>query len=226
MPLTMKGFFLTVEGIEGSGKTTHVHRLAKLLRAHGQNCVVTKEPGGTPIGDRVRAILLDPEAEGMDPAVELFLLAASRRQHVIDVIQPALEAGATVLCDRFADASIAYQGFGRALELQRIRDLNDWATSGIYPDLTVIFDLGEAEGLERARRRNAKENLHAESRLEGEDLAFHRRVREGYLAIAKEDPRRFAIVDATAGVDEVFERFRAVLEERAPKLKLSDAQGA
>lgn len=222
----MKGFFLTVEGIEGSGKTTQVQRLAKLLRAHGQNCVVTKEPGGTPIGDRVRAILLDPQAEGMDPAVELFLLAASRRQHVIDVIQPALEAGATVLCDRFADASVAYQGYGRAIELQRIRDLNDWATSGIYPDLTVIFDLPESDGLERARRRNAKENLHAESRLEGEDMAFHRRVREGYLALAKEDDRRFAVVDASAGVDEVFERFKSLLLARAPRLKLADTQGA
>ncbi len=222
----MNGFFLTVEGIEGSGKTTQLQRLAKLLRSHGQNCVVTKEPGGTPIGDRVRAILLDPQAEGMDPAVELFLLAASRRQHVIDVIQPALEAGATVLCDRFADASVAYQGFGRGIDLQKIRDLNEWATSGITPDVTVIFDLSEADGLERARRRNAKENLLAESRLEGEDLAFHRRVREGYLALAKEDERRFAVVDATVGVDEVFERLKALLAERAPKLKLTEAGGA
>ncbi len=216
----MNGFFLSVEGIEGSGKTTQLQRLAKLLRAKGRNCVVTKEPGGTPIGDRVRAILLDPQAEGMDPLSELFLLAASRRQHVIEVIQPAIEAGATVLCDRYADASLVYQGYGRSIELQRVRDINDWATGGIYPDLTVVFDLPEAIGLERARTRNATNNLYLESRLEGEDLNFHRRVRDGYLELARQQPDRFAVLDAAESADEVFRRFVALLAERAPRLKV------
>lgn len=218
----MKGFFLTVEGIEGCGKTTQLKRLAKLLRDRGHKCVTTKEPGGTPIGDRVRAILLDPQAEGMDALSELFLLAASRRQHVVELVQPALEQGAVVLCDRFADASVVYQGYGRGLDLQQVLDINRWATGGIVPDITLVFDLPEAVGLERARSRNATENLMAESRLEGEDLAFHRRVREGYLAVAKEDPARFVVIDGVPSEDEVFASVVRILRERAPALRLDE----
>jgi dTMP kinase len=216
----MKGFFLTVEGIEGCGKTTQLKRLAKELRDAGHSCVVTKEPGGTPIGDRVRAILLDPQAEGMDPLSELFLLAASRRQHVVELVQPALEKGAVVLCDRFADASVVYQGYGRSLDLQQVLDINHWATGGIVPDITLVFDLPEAVGLERARARNAEEDLMAESRLEGEDLAFHRRIREGYLTLALENPGRFAVIDGTGPEDEVYAAVRKVLQERAPSLRI------
>jgi len=220
MARDMKGFFLTVEGIEGCGKTTQLKKIAKRLREAGRNCVMTKEPGGTPIGDRVRAILLDPQAEGMDALSELFLLAASRRQNVVELVQPALEKGAVVLCDRYADASVVYQGYGRGLELQQVLDINRWATNGITPDITLVFDLSETVGLERARSRNASENLMAESRLEGEDMVFHRRVREGYLALAKEHPERIAVIDAARSIDEVFADVLDVLRERAPALRI------
>lgn len=214
------GFFLAIEGIEGSGKTTQVSRLEALARSSGGNVVVTKEPGGTELGNRIRAILLDPQEEGMDAVAELFLYAASRRQHVIELIRPSLERSATVICDRFTDATLAYQGYGRLLELDMLRQVNQWATGGIRPDLTVILDLPEAAGLKRARARNAAEDLHGESRLEGEDLRFHRRVREGYLSLAQSEPERYAVVDASGEPDEVFERLVSTLGERAPALRL------
>lgn len=216
-----RGFFLTVEGIEGSGKTTQVARLDQLVRSTGQNVVVTKEPGGTALGDRIRAILLDPQEEGMDPLAELFLYAASRRQHVVELIRPSLERGAIVICDRFTDATLAYQGFGRLLELDRLRQINDLATDGLRPDLTVILDVPEGFGLDRARARNAAAQLDHESRFEGEDLRFHRRVREGYLALAEAEPERYAVVDASGSADEVFGRLLEALRARAPRLRLS-----
>lgn len=220
------GYFLAIEGIEGSGKTTQVARLEQAARSSGRNTVVTKEPGGTPLGNRIRAILLDPQEEGMDPLTELFLYAASRRQHVVELIRPSLERGALVICDRFTDATLAYQGFGRMLDLDRLRQVNEWATDGIRPDLTVILDLGESEGLDRARSRNVEKNLQAESRLEGEDVRFHRRVREGYLALAEAEPERYAVVDASGSADEVLARLIATLRERAPELKLPPTEGA
>ncbi|MCU1350720.1 MAG: tmk, partial [Acidobacteria bacterium] len=203
--------FITFEGIEGSGKSTQIRRVAELV----PDAIVTKEPGGTPTADRIRAILLD-SATTLDPVAELFLFAASRRQHVVEVIRPALEAGRLVLCDRYTDATLAYQGFGRLLNLDRLRMLNDWATESLQPDLTLLFDLPEAEGLARARRRN-EEAVHDEGRFEAEDLRFHRRVREGYLSMAKAEPKRYAIVDADGSIDEVLERTRATLASRAPR---------
>jgi dTMP kinase len=202
--------FITFEGIEGSGKSTQLRRIAELI----PNAVTTKEPGGTPVADRIRAILLDSTSH-LDPIAELFLFAASRRQHVVEVIRPALERRGVVLCDRFTDATLAYQGFGRLLNLDQLRTLNDWATDSLRPDLTLLFDLAEAEGLSRARSRNASAETD-EGRFEAEDLRFHRRVREGYLALAVAEPRRFAVVDAHGSVDEVFERTRAMIAERAP----------
>lgn len=216
-----RGFFLAVEGIEGSGKTTQVARLDQRVRASGQNVVTTKEPGGTLLGDRIRAILLDPHEEGMDPLAELFLYAAARRQHVVELIRPSLERGAVVICDRFTDATLAYQGFGRLLELDRLRQINELATDGLRPDLTIILDAPESFGLDRARARNAAANLHHESRFEGEDLRFHRRVREGYLALAEAEPERYAVVDASGAIDEVFARMIDALRARAPQLRLA-----
>lgn len=219
--MSSRGFFLTAEGIEGSGKTTQIRRLAQMLRSSGQNIVLTKEPGGTPLADRIRAILLDPQEEGMDPLTELFLYAASRRQHVAEVIGPSLEAGIPVLSDRYTDATLAYQGFGRLLDLDQLRTLNHWATGGIVPDLTIVFDLEEDIGLARARERNmASDHLLSESRLEGEDLRFHRRVREGYLTLAAAEPDRYLVIDASGDVDEVFERMITELRTRAPRLRL------
>jgi dTMP kinase len=219
--MTTKGFFLSFEGIEGSGKTTQLQKLAQQLRATGRNCVTTREPGGTQLADRIRAILLDPQEEGMDPVTELLLYAAARRQHVVEVIKPSLDTGAVVLCDRFSDATIAYQGYGRLLDLQLISQLNDWATDRNYPDLTLIFDLPEATGLDRAKARNSKFDLQRESRLEGEDLRFHRRVREGYLVLAEAHPDRYAVVDAGGTTDEVFANVISTLRKRAPRLNVS-----
>jgi len=204
--------FITFEGIEGSGKSTQIRRVGALV----PNAVVTKEPGGTPTADRIRAILLE-SGSVIDPVAEVFLFAASRRQHVTEVIRPALERGQVVLCDRFTDATLAYQGFGRLQNLDRLRDLNDWATGSLQPALTVLFDLDEETGLRRAQSRNAVATRD-EGRFEAEDLRFHRRVREGYLALVKAEPKRFVVVDANGTEDEVFARTHAALMERAPEI--------
>ena len=204
--------FITFEGIEGSGKSTQIRRIAALV----PNSIATKEPGGTPTADRIRAILLE-SGSIIDPVAEVFLFAASRRQHVVEVIRPALERGQVVFCDRFTDATLAYQGFGRLQNLDRLRDLNDWATGSLQPDITVLFDLPEETGLRRAQSRNAVA-AHDEGRFEAEDLRFHRRVREGYLTLAKAEPKRYVIIDADGTEDVVFDRTRKVLSERAPEL--------
>jgi len=204
--------FITLEGIEGSGKSTQLRKLAEQI----PNALATKEPGGTPTADRIRAILLDTRA-AIDPVAELFLFAASRRQHVMEVIRPALAAGRVVLCDRFTDATLAYQGFGRRLDLDRLRWLNDWATDSLRPVLTLIFDLPEEVGLQRARSRNSSAPVD-EGRFEQEDLRFHRRVREGYLTLAASEPDRYAVIDAAGTPDEVLERTLDVLRKRAPQV--------
>jgi dTMP kinase len=204
--------FITFEGIEGSGKSTQLRRLSERI----PGAVVTKEPGGTPLADRIRAILLDSSSR-LDPVAELFLFAASRRQNVVEVIRPALDCGATVLCDRFTDATLAYQGFGRLLNLDQLRTLNAWATDSLTPDLTFLFDLPEDVGLSRARSRNA-EAVHDEGRFEAEDLRFHRRVREGYLTLAVAEPSRFVVIDAVGDVDDVYARVEAELTRRKPEV--------
>lgn len=200
--------FITFEGIDGSGKSTQLRRVAEML----PGAVVTKEPGGTPIADRIRAILLD-SGSAIDPMAEVFLFAASRRQHVVEVIRPALAGGKVVLCDRFTDATLAYQGFGRLLNLDHLRMLNEWATDSLHPDLTLIFDLPETVAVSRARSRNAEAPAD-EGRFEAEDLRFHRRVREGYLALAESDRQRYVVVDADGTEDEVFARTKAELGRR------------
>jgi len=200
--------FITLEGIEGSGKSTQIRKLAERI----PNALVTKEPGGTPTADKIRAILLDTR-EKIDPVAELFLFAASRRQHVMEVIKPALASGSVVLCDRFTDATLAYQGFGRRLDLDRLRWLNEWATDSLHPDLTLIFDLPEETGLKRARSRNSAATVD-EGRFELEDLRFHRRVREGYLSLATEAPERYKVIDASGNQDEVFARTWEVVRQR------------
>lgn len=208
--------FITVEGPEGSGKSTQLQRLGDFFRGRRET-VVTKEPGGTPIGDRIRAILLDSAATGMDSLTELMLYAASRRQHVTEVIRPALELGALVLCDRYTDATLAYQGYGRRLDLDRLKVLNEWATGGLMPKLTLLYDIDEETGLRRAHARNA-EMVVDEGRFEAEDLRFHRRVREGYLAMATAEPARFAVIDGSGSVEDVFARTLSELKTRAPEL--------
>ena len=208
--------FITFEGIEGSGKSTQLQRVASFLRERGRKVVTTKEPGGTEIANRIRAIVLDSKNE-IDPIAEVLLFAASRRQHTVEVIRPAAERGEVVLCDRYTDSTLAYQGFGRLLNLDQLRTLNRWATGDLDPDLTLIFDLPEQVGLSRAVRRNSAA-VDDEGRFEAEDLRFHRRVREGYLSLATAEPRRYAIVDANGTIDQVFERTMKTLRERLPEL--------
>jgi dTMP kinase len=205
--------FVTFEGPEGSGKSTQIARLGAWFREQGRECVVTKEPGGTPISDRIRAIVLDSASAGMDPWAEVLLYSASRRQHVVEKIRPALERGELVLCDRYADATIAYQGYGRLIALDRLQMLNAWATEGVTPDLTLLYDIDEETGLARAHQRNATMEVD-EGRFEAEDLRFHRRVREGYLAMAVAEPKRFVVIDGSGSVDDVFARTLAAVQER------------
>ena len=196
--------FITFEGIDGSGKTTQLRRVAERL----DDPLVTKEPGGTPTADRIRAVLLDASSK-LDPLAEVLLFAASRHQHVVEVIRPALQAGRIVLCDRYVDSTLAFQGFGRLIDLDKLRALNEWATGALKPDLTLLFDIDEETGVRRARGRGGDE-----LRFEAEDLRFYRRVREGYLTLAVAEPKRFAVIDAHGGEDEVFARVEAALRER------------
>jgi dTMP kinase len=208
--------FITFEGIEGSGKSTQLQRVASFLRESGRTVVTTKEPGGTQIADRIRAIVLDSK-NVIDPIAEVLLFAASRRQNTIEVIRPATDRGEIVLCDRYTDSTLAYQGFGRLINLDQLRTLNRWATGDLDPDLTLIFDLPEDAGLSRAMRRNSNATAD-EGRFEAEDVRFHRRVREGYLALAKENTTRYAVIDATGAIDDVFQRTRDVIAQRMPEL--------
>jgi dTMP kinase len=209
--------FITFEGPEGSGKSTQIQRLGAFLSERGHECVVTKEPGGTPISDRIRAIVLDTASAGMDAWTEVLLYSASRRQHVVERIRPALARNAVVLCDRYTDATLAYQGYGRLIDAGRLETLNTWATEGVKPDVTLLYDIEETVGLARAHQRNAGMEVD-EGRFEAEDLRFHRRVREGYLALAVAAPRRFVTIDGHGTIEEVFERTIAALQERAPQL--------
>ena len=173
----MKGLFITFEGIEGSGKSTQIALLADYLASLGKSIALTREPGGTLIGDQIRKILLDPVHTMLSPAAELLLYAASRAQHLAEVISPALTAGRIVLCDRFSDATIAYQGYGRGLDLEMIYSLDQMVTARLVPDLTVLLDIDVVAGLKRAQLRNSSSGLEGEARFEQEDIAFHTRVR-------------------------------------------------
>lgn len=220
MPMPrQRGRFITVEGCEGSGKSTQSRLLCEHLTALGGRVILTREPGGTPLGDRLRAILLGSASAGMDPIAELLLYLAARREHVTALIEPALAAGTTVICDRFADASTAYQGHARGLGTALVGRLNRTATGGLRPDLTLLLDLGSAEaGLQRARERHRRAGTGgAEGRFEEEGAAFHRRVRDGYLAIARREPGRVVLVDGQGSVEEVHRRLVEALRERFPE---------
>ena len=209
----MRGTFITFEGIEGSGKSTQISLLHEHLAAQGKQAVLTREPGGTAIGDRIRRILLDPEHRALDPAAELLLYAASRAQHLATVIRPALADGKIVLCDRFSDATLAYQGYGRGLSIPMIEELDRMVTGALRPDLTLLFDIDARTGLARARGRNADRGLHREARFENEDIAFHTRVRDGYYYLAHRDPDRIRLVNASRTPKEVQEEVRRIVDE-------------
>ena len=201
--------FITFEGIEGSGKTTQIKRVGDYLAGQGISCVVTREPAGTHIGAKISDILFNREHFHMCPETEFFLFCAARAQHVRDVIGPALRQGKVVLCDRFSDATYAYQGAGRGLDPDFIRRVNEDASLGLKPDLTLLFDLPVEIGLGRATQRNDRvETPSAIDRFEKEDLDFHRRIREGYLALMKQEPSRFRLIDARRDVDAVYQDVR------------------
>lgn len=209
----MQGAFITFEGIEGSGKSTQIVQLANYLSAHGRSVILTREPGGTAIGDQVRKVLLDPANTALDPRAELLLYAAGRAQHLAELIRPALKAGKIVFCDRFSDATLAYQGYGRGLNLELIRSLDRIVTEGMRPDLTILLDIDAAAGLSRARGRNSRSGLEAEARFENEHLSFHERVRQGYLELAKQEPGRFRIVDASPSPEIIQNKLRQIVDE-------------
>ncbi|GFE58159.1 dTMP kinase [Geobacter sp. AOG1] len=194
--------FITFEGIEGCGKTTQMKILAKRLETLGTGVTTTREPGGCTIADKIRGILLDAENSALVPLAELLLYAAARAQHVAEVVTPALAAGRVVLCDRFTDATLAYQGYGRELDRKTIDRLNELATAGIRPDLTVLLDCPIEVGLERAMTRINSTDGAREERFELEAREFHRRVRDGYLQLAAREPKRFVVINGAAGVEE------------------------
>ena len=206
----VRGRFITIEGPEGGGKTTQARRLEALLRDLGVAVVRTREPGGTPLGERLRDLLLagDTEPATNDALAEALLFNAARRQLVETVIRPALDAGTTVICTRFADSTLAYQGYGAGVPLADLRVLERAATGGLRPDLTLVLDLPAEAGLERKPAAD-------QTRFElGFNLDFHRRVRDGFLALAAAEPDRFAVIDASATLDEVWEQVRLVVRER------------
>ena len=203
-----RGFLLSFEGIEGCGKTTQLRRLAHRLRSLGYLVIETREPGGSPISEQIRTVLLDTGNRGIDARCELLLYLASRAQHLTDVIRPSMEKGALVLCDRYADATLAYQGFGRRLGGPVIRQLNGFASGGLVPNLTILLDIPVALGLERKRRAGGLD------RLDLEGAAFHRTVRKGYLRIAQQEPRRVQVIDGAAPVDQVTEAVQRIVEGR------------
>lgn len=198
----MPGLFVTFEGGEGTGKTTQLKALLAHLRTAGWEATETRDPGGTPIGKQIRGLLLDPAHGGMAAVAELCLYEASRAQLVHEVIRPALDAGRIVLCDRFTDSTVAYQGYGRGLGLDLIARMNALATDGLRPDLTFLLDLDPEVGLARATRRVAQPQERRD-RIEEEMLAFHQRVRAGYRAIAAAEPGRVAVLDAARGMAEI-----------------------
>ena len=196
----MMGLFITLEGVEGCGKTTQITRLAEYLRSRGREVVCTREPGGTPVAEKIRALLLDPEHKEMSPTAELLLYEAARAQLVHEVIAPALAAGKVVLCDRFYDSTTCYQAFADGLDRQMVRDANNLAVAGTHPALTLVYHITPEQAALRMADRGAAD------RMEAKGMAFQERVYQGFCAIAAEEPNRVKLIDATATVEEVFEK--------------------
>ncbi len=203
----MTGLFVAFEGGEGVGKSTQIARAADWLRSVGRDVLPTREPGGTPLGEELRRLVLDPDGH-VTPRAEALIYAADRAHHVDTVIRPALDAGTVVLTDRYIDSTLAYQGAGRGLTVSQARVVTAWATDGLLPDLTVLLDLDPAVGLQRAGARASLD------RLEAASLAFHQAVRAGFLALADEAPQRYLVIDAQLEPDAVAQRIRDALAAR------------
>jgi dTMP kinase len=207
----VKGFFITLEGPEGSGKSTHAPRLAEYLRSKGRDVLLTREPGGTAIGDQIRAILNDHANTAMHPRAEILLFCASRAQLVSRMIRPHLARGGTVVCDRYSDSTLAYQGYGHGLDLGILRTISNFATEQLAHDLTLLLDLPVEIGLARRRRSDSDWN-----RLDALEVEFHRRVRQGYLDLSREEPGRWTRIDAEQPEEEVW---NAILKAVSARLE-------
>lgn len=199
------GLFISFEGVEGAGKSTQIRLLAERLRSETvRDVVVTREPGGDSIGAELRRIVLHPpDGAAIDARAELLIMLADRAQHVFSTIRPALARGAIVVCDRYADSSVAYQGFGRGLDVERVKQLNAFATDGVSPVVTILLDLDPEAGL---ARQNEK------TRMEGEAISFHQRVRDGFLELAAEETGRISVVDASGSAEEVADRVWQIVQ--------------
>ncbi|MBL7062921.1 MAG: dTMP kinase [Anaerolineae bacterium] len=206
--------FITFEGPDGSGKTTQAHLLAERLREQRYEVVLTREPGGSDIGDQIRAVLHDLRNTAMDARTEILLYSASRAQHVAQLIRPALAAGKIVISDRYADSTLAYQGYGRGLDLETLRTVTAFATGGLVPDLTLYLDIPPQEGLQRRRLGGDEWN-----RLDAEALEFHQRVRAGFLELVRLEPERWVVIDSTHSIEEVQAEIRALVQARLNQVK-------
>ncbi|MFB7141585.1 dTMP kinase [Gottfriedia sp. NPDC056225] len=210
----MKSLFITFEGPEGAGKTTIINMVSEELRNKGVNFISTREPGGIRIAESIRNIILNTENVEMDKRTEALLYAAARRQHLAEKVIPALEEGKIVLCDRFLDSSLAYQGVGRGIGIDEIYNINQFAIDGLMPDLTIYFDLDPKVGLNRVHQANEREV----NRLDLEELDFHLKVQSGYAEIMKREPGRFKKVDASNSIDQVFKDTLEVILEKIEQI--------
>ena len=205
-----KGFLVSLEGPEGAGKTSVLEALIPILEDRGVEVLTTREPGGVLIGEKIREVILDPSHTEMDPKTELLLYIASRRQHLVEKVLPALAAGKLVIMDRFIDSSVAYQGFGRGLDIDAIDWLNEFATDGLKPDLTLYFDIEVEEGLARIAANSNREV----NRLDMEGLDLHRKVRQGYLSLLEKEVDRIVKIDASLPLDQVIANTQQLLFDR------------
>ena len=217
--MSRRGKFITFEGLDGTGKSTQMRKLAAVLRAAGHKVVETREPGGTPTAEKIRKVLLDSGTSSLAPLAEMALMFASRAQHIAEVIEPGIASGAIVLCDRFTDSTEAYQGSGRRLGSEPVRELHRVLCGNLQPDLTILMDSNPHASVNRARRRNQKtakssNRGHDENRFEQETRAFFGRVRDGYMAIAKREPGRVVIVDARGTPGQTHQKILQVLASR------------
>lgn len=207
--------FITFEGIEGTGKTTQITKVKEYFESMGREVFLTLEPGGSRIGKELRKMLLHVDNKDIAPTAELFLYLADRAQHIAQVIRPELEAGKVVLCDRFADSTVVYQGYGRGLNTKVLQQLNEVAVDGLWPTLTILLDIDPEIGLKRATLRNIEEGkAKEEGRFEAEHISFHNRIREGYLTWAAFNSDRIKIANADATPDEVFESIKSIIDTK------------
>lgn len=207
--------FITFEGIEGTGKSTQCKLLKEYLESRGMEVLLTREPGGSKIGTELRKMLLNTDNKDITSLSELFLYLADRAQHIAQVVRPALEEGKAVICDRFADSTVVYQGYGRGLDTKMLHSLNEIAVDGTWPELTLLLDLDVDTGLKRAMTRNMQEGMsQAEGRFEAEHVSFHTRIREGYLTWAAVNQKRFKVADASGTPETVFEQIKHFIDQR------------